>query len=122
MSYTARFLAKISEVPTGGTDKTDKTATQRTRQFNSDELTRPTTLSSPVSPVSEPRDEPSRFTPPWPPRPSALAEWSLSRRQRWGELANAFEDRGVPFPDSERQAFDEVKAEERDGRGSNARR
>jgi hypothetical protein len=50
-------------------------------------------------------------SPPWPPRPAELSGWSIDRRQRWGELANRLEDEGVMFPESERQAFMQVKAE-----------
>ena len=54
--------------------------------------------------------------PPWSPRrPPAVVEeiggWPIPWRQRWGELCNAFEDEGVPFPESERRAYDEVKTE-----------
>jgi hypothetical protein len=48
---------------------------------------------------------------PWPPRPAELSGWSIERRQRWGELANQLSDKGVMFPESERQAFMQVKAE-----------
>ena len=48
---------------------------------------------------------------PWPPRSPELARWSAKRRQRWGELANRFEEEGIPFPESERRAFEQVKAE-----------
>jgi hypothetical protein len=51
-------------------------------------------------------------SPPWPPRPAELARWPLSWRQRWGELAAYFEVvEGLPFPESERRAFQIVKAE-----------
>jgi hypothetical protein len=54
--------------------------------------------------------------PPWSPRrpPAVVAEigdWPLLWRQRWGELCNAFEDEGVAFPESERLAYHQVKAE-----------
>jgi hypothetical protein len=54
---------------------------------------------------------PATSKPPWPPRPVELAEWPTDLRQRWGELANRLEDEGVPFPESERQAFMQVNAE-----------
>jgi hypothetical protein len=40
-----------------------------------------------------------------------LAGWPLEWRQRWGLLANELADRGVPWPDHERLAFERVKAE-----------
>jgi hypothetical protein len=54
--------------------------------------------------------------PPWSPRrPPAVVEeigaWPIPWRQRCGELCNAFEDEGVPFPESERRAYHRVKAE-----------
>ncbi len=47
---------------------------------------------------------------PWPPRPAELADWPVERREEWGRLANQLEDEGTPFPESERRAFDQVKA------------
>ena len=48
---------------------------------------------------------------PWrPTRPSSPPGRSTGAEQ-WGLLANRLEDQGVPFPDSERRAFDQVKAE-----------
>jgi TubC N-terminal docking domain len=58
----------------------------------------------------KPTDVPSQV-PPWPPRPAELAHWPIPWRQRWGELANKLQDRGVPWPEHERQAFDLVKAD-----------
>jgi hypothetical protein len=49
--------------------------------------------------------------PPWPPRPAELARWPVEWRERWGRLANQLEDQGVPWPDHERRAFDQIKAE-----------
>ena len=54
--------------------------------------------------------------PPWSPRrPPAVVEeigaWPIPWRQRCGELCNAFEDEGVPFPESERRAYHQVKTE-----------
>jgi hypothetical protein len=54
--------------------------------------------------------------PPWSPRrPPAVVEeiggWPIPWRQRWGELCNQFEDEGVPFPESERLAYNQVKTE-----------
>jgi hypothetical protein len=53
---------------------------------------------------------------PWSPRrPVAIVAeigaWSIPWRQRWGELCNAIEDEGVPFPESERLAYHQVKDE-----------
>ena len=41
----------------------------------------------------------------WPPRPIELATWPIARRKLWGELANAIEDDGMPFPKCEIEAF-----------------
>ena len=46
----------------------------------------------------------------WPPRPLVLAGWPVWLRARWGLRSAEFEDAGVPWPESERQAFDEVRA------------
>jgi hypothetical protein len=48
--------------------------------------------------------------PPWPPRPPELADWPTRWREQWGRLANQLEEEGVPFPESERTAFSQVKA------------
>jgi hypothetical protein len=48
---------------------------------------------------------------PWPPRPAELARWPLEWRQRWGLLANELEDQGLKFPECEREAFEQIKAE-----------
>jgi hypothetical protein len=47
---------------------------------------------------------------PWPPRPTELAGWPIPWRERWGRLANDLQDQGIPWPDHEREAFDQVKA------------
>jgi hypothetical protein len=57
--------------------------------------------------------------PPWSPRrPPQIVEeigrWPVPWRQRWGELCNAFEDSGTPFPESERRAYHQVKSEMED--------
>src|SRR5579883_2493904 len=49
--------------------------------------------------------------PPWPPRPAELARWPVEWRARWGLLANALQDEGVPWPAHEQRAFEQVKAE-----------
>jgi hypothetical protein len=48
---------------------------------------------------------------PWPPRPVELAGWPIEWRRRWGVLANALQDQGIPWPDHERVAFGLTKAE-----------
>ncbi len=48
---------------------------------------------------------------PWPPRPDELASWPLEWRERWGSLANDLEARGTPWPQSEVEAFRQVKGE-----------
>jgi hypothetical protein len=50
---------------------------------------------------------------PWPPRPPELAVWPVAWRERWGSLANHLQDQGIPWPDHEREAFDQVVAEVR---------
>src|SRR5262249_8978933 len=57
------------------------------------------------------REAPTEPTKPWPPRPPELARWPIEWREKWGRLANQLEDEGVPFPESERRAFQQVKAE-----------
>jgi hypothetical protein len=71
---------------------------------------------APDPPVESARSgpEPAAGAPPvapWPPRPAELATWPIAWRQRWGELANQNQDRGVPWPDHERQAFEQVEGE-----------
>jgi hypothetical protein len=56
-------------------------------------------------------ESPSPAPPPWPPRPAELATWPVEWRERWGRLANELEVAGTPFPESERRAFVQVKAE-----------
>jgi hypothetical protein len=51
---------------------------------------------------------------PWPPRPHELAKSSLRKRERWGLRANELEDMGVPWPEHERQAFEQIKELEPD--------
>ena len=45
------------------------------------------------------------------PHRSALALWPLSRRQRWGLLSAALEAAEVPWPESERLAYERCLAE-----------
>ena len=49
--------------------------------------------------------------PSWPPRPLELARWPLEWRAKWGVRANELQDQGVGWPEHERRAFVEVKAE-----------
>jgi hypothetical protein len=48
--------------------------------------------------------------PVWPPRPTELATWPLSLRERWGVHAAELEILGTPFPESERRAYEHVRA------------
>jgi hypothetical protein len=48
---------------------------------------------------------------PWPGRPAELAEWPVEWRAKWGVRANELEASGIPWPEHERQAFNEIKAE-----------
>ncbi len=41
-------------------------------------------------------------------RPPSLATWPLWRRELWGQRANDFEAAGVPWPESEKRAFEEI--------------
>jgi hypothetical protein len=45
----------------------------------------------------------------WPPRPDELRSWPVGWRERWGMLANDLEARGIPWPQSEAEAFRRVK-------------
>jgi hypothetical protein len=57
---------------------------------------------------------------PWPPRPAELANWPLAWRERWGRLANDLEAQGTPFPQSEAEAFRQVKGDSPRRNGSGA--
>jgi hypothetical protein len=110
MKYYDRFLLEISDTPLPGAYKNDKNPS---RDFSNTPGYPPTKTTKTVSVVSVGTTvgESKNIKAPWPPRPSKLARWPIERRQRWGELANQLEDEGVPFPESERRAFDEVKAQ-----------
>jgi hypothetical protein len=98
MSYIEAYRKKNQDIPPAVTDKTDKTPSQ----------------AGFVSFVSASQGNIGDFfsRAPWPPRPRELAGWPVRWRQRWGELANRFEEvDGIPFPESERRAFDQVKAQ-----------
>jgi hypothetical protein len=41
-----------------------------------------------------------------------MAGWPVAWRQQWGERANALEDTGLSWRDAERQAFDEMTADD----------
>jgi hypothetical protein len=40
-----------------------------------------------------------------------LARWPIPWRESWGRLANKLQDQGIPWPEHERRAFDQIKAE-----------
>ena len=42
-----------------------------------------------------------------------VAEWPVEWRERWGRLANAYEEKGLSWRDAEAQAFVEVWSEMR---------
>jgi hypothetical protein len=42
----------------------------------------------------------------WPPRAPDLARLHPAWRERWGRLCNQLQDRGVPWPDHEIQAYE----------------
>lgn len=43
-----------------------------------------------------------------PPCRAALAQWPVEWRERWGRLANALEESGLPWREAEARAFVEV--------------
>jgi hypothetical protein len=92
----------------------DNVGPENSDESPSDPLTKLTETLSVVS-VSDSVQVSPKFSPApdpaWPPRPAEIGDWPIPLRQRWGELSNQFEDEGVPFPDSERQAYHQVKAE-----------
>ena len=90
--YLARFLEKNKDRPIGNT--------RQNRQ-------KPGSAGS----AGGSHKESVPISTPWPPRPQELADWPIDRRQRWGELANALEAQGVLFPESERRAFGQIKAQ-----------
>jgi hypothetical protein len=55
-----------------------------------------------------------------PPRLAELATWTTDWRETWGRRANQLEDEGIPWPDHEVQAFDEVKAMKAKAKGGRA--
>lgn len=63
-----------------------------------------TDIGSATEPASEPETDPDPM--PW---RRVVAEWSLTRRERWGLEANRLEEAGVPFPRSEEEAFQSVR-------------
>src|SRR5262249_10679421 len=56
---------------------------------------------------------PSHWT--WPPRPPELGDWPIPWRERWGLLANAYQDTGMAWNEAEARAFAEVLAEREAG-------
>lgn len=59
-------------------------------------------------PPDDPGPDPASM--PWPPRPVELATWPTPYREAWGRRSAELEDAGVPWPESERTAFREVRA------------
>jgi hypothetical protein len=90
----------------------DALKAKRGRDFSNSLCGPPTKTTKTVSvvSVSSLHEESKKSTPPWPPRPRELASWPIERRQRWGEMANQFEDQGLAWNEAERRAFDIVKA------------
>jgi hypothetical protein len=41
-----------------------------------------------------------------------IAGWSIPERQRWGELANRYEDEGLSWDGAEWKAFREITGED----------
>jgi hypothetical protein len=115
MSYIQRLLDKKKETPTSGTGKTGETPGSPVARSVEAPACVPAEPAKPSSAgfAGSRRGESSE---PWSPRrPPAVVEeigdWPIPWRQRLGELSNQFEDEGVPFPDSERHAYHQVKAE-----------
>lgn len=71
------------------------------------------TAQSPCAPLAP---SPAPRSVMWPPRDPRLADWSLSRRERWGRRANALENQGASLWQAEEQAFQEVLNEPGDHR------
>lgn len=118
MKYLSRFLEKNGLIPGLVTDRNDRNPLSQSLHASgkgqektpippADPLTETTETVSVVF-VSDPGQGVPEFS--WPPRPAELAAWPIERRERWGRLANRMEDDGVPFPESERRAFHEIKA------------
>ncbi|MGO9598368.1 MAG: hypothetical protein ACLP7Q_10295 [Isosphaeraceae bacterium] len=67
--------------------------------------------------TSQPREEEERT--PWEQTPSPLfyqrpeeiGRWPISDRQRWGELANQFEDKGLKSQEAQQRAYEVVRSE-----------
>jgi hypothetical protein len=97
---------KVGNVLCRGTSR--HAASQWPPKWVQDSAPVPAAQLPPPEPVIDPSPEPQ---PPWPPRPAELARWPVERREQWGRLANQLEDEGVQFPESERRAFHQVKAE-----------
>jgi hypothetical protein len=110
MKYLDQFLLEKRDPLEEGAYKTYETTPVNLEVPCREEPTEPTKPGS-VGFVGTPERHIPNYAAPWPPRPSELALWPVKRRQRWGELANQLEDCGVPFPESERRAFEQIKAE-----------
>jgi hypothetical protein len=117
MKYLAEFLQKTGhtyqEVPTKPTEPREEEG-QKPGHIYPDVPTGPTKPGSVGSVGGSPQVCPD-FAPPWPPRPQELAAWPVAWREKWSRLANRLEDEGVPFPESERRAFHEIRASLRRG-------
>ena len=67
--------------------------------------------------ASQPREQEEKA--PWEPTPSPLfyqrpeeiGRWPISDRQRWGELANQFEAKGLELQEAEHHAYEMVLSE-----------
>ncbi len=109
MNYIESYRKKIRDTPRGSAYKTYETPSDAgfvgfigTSQGHIPDFS---------PPVDGDDASTQNALPLWPPRPAELAGWPIPWRRRWGELSNEFEGRGVQFPESERRAFDLVKAE-----------
>jgi hypothetical protein len=77
----------------------------------------PTLVVDEPTPVDWVGQSPALAVVSWPPRPVELSRWPIAWRERWGHRSNQLQDEGVPWPDHERQAFDEVQAEKAEAKG-----
>jgi hypothetical protein len=111
MRYYDRYLTRIPDTPLRTTYKTYETPIADPRQSQKpcpEVPTKPTKPDS-VGFAGRPEEVSPAFATPWPPRPAELARWPIPWRERWGCRANELDLAGVPWPDHERQAFDEIR-------------
>jgi hypothetical protein len=113
-NYLARYLAKDKDIPKGTHRQNRRNPSAKT----TDDLSAVTDKTSKTYPErgfvsfdSASHKESTDFNRPWTPRPAELATWPIERRQRWGELANRLDDQGIPWPEHERQAYEQINAE-----------